>query len=132
MKRLILLTNDVNTMMFTFDCLYFPFQQIVTQEIQVDGGTIDGTPLYEIDFVSSFLLRHPFKHRLFHVVRMDGRELTLEVNKDDGLFEVKFCYPVTRNITIQTSNNCRGTAETHRTYAETEYPKSTNEDSSIQ
>ena len=86
MKRLILLTNDVNTMMFTFDCLYFPFQKIVTQEIQVNGGTIDGTPLYEIDFVSSFLLRHPFKQRLFHVVRMDGKELTLEVNKDNGSF----------------------------------------------
>ena len=94
----------------------------------VDDSTSVKEPLFEIDIVSAFLLRNPLKHRLFHVVRMDGKELTLVVNKSDGSFETKFGYPVTRNIMISTSEHCKcGKAHDGR-HIQREWPWLANKD----
>ena len=115
-------------MVFTFDCLYVPFKGLSEKEMLVNDSTSVKEPLFEIDIVSAFLLRHPLKHRLFHVVRMDGKELTLVVNKSDGSFETKFGYPVTRNIMISTSEHCKCAKAHDGRHIQREWPWLANED----
>ena len=100
--------SNLKEIIFTFDCLYFPFLGIREDTvIPVTNGTINGRSLLRKDFVCSFLLRHPWRHRLYYVVRMDGRELTLSVKQSTGEFLVKFCYPTTRKMLTETSKRCK-------------------------
>lgn len=42
---------------------------------------------------------------------MDGRELTFFVKQSTGEFLVKFCYPMTRKMMIETSNKCKNASD---------------------